>query len=142
MNYHFKVEKEGSKFWAQCIELEGCVTQGSSMKELKFNMHQALNLYIQEPFDSKDLAQFPRKNVRKKENICEIKVDSQIAFAFLVRYHRIKSGLTQSQAAKKIGFPNVNSYQRLESRRCNPTLKMMEKVKEVFPGFSADLTLC
>ena len=64
MKYHFKVHKEGNGYWAECIELEGCLTQterdpkGGSIEELHYNMREALNLYLSESPDS-DLI-FPR----------------------------------------------------------------------------------
>ena len=47
MKYHFKVHKEGDRFWAQCLELEGCVTQADTREELDQHMRDALNLYIE-----------------------------------------------------------------------------------------------
>lgn len=141
MKYHFKVHKEGEGFWAECLELGGCVTQGDSMAELHKNMQEALNLYIEEPEDSKDLPPFPNPSIKKSKTVLEVTLDPEVAFAFLVRYYRIKGGMTQHQAAKKMGFDKVYSYQRLESRRCNPSLKTISKVKEVFPEFSLDLAV-
>ncbi|MCB1081774.1 MAG: type II toxin-antitoxin system HicB family antitoxin [Chlamydiia bacterium] len=139
MKYHFKIHKEGRFYWAQCIELEGCITQAKTLKELDANMQEALNLYIQEPEDSADLAPLPKPSIRKTKNIVEVPVDPEIAFSFMVRYHRIKKQkLTQNQAAKKMGFETLYSYQRLESKRCNPSLKILSKVKKAFPGFSID----
>lgn len=141
MKYHFKVRKEGKFYWAKCVELEGCFTQATSMKKLQESMQEALNLYIQEPEDSLDVGPFPRRNLKKTPSIHEVPVNPTIAFAFMVRYHRIKKGITQNQAAKKMGFDNMNSYQRLEGKQCNPTLKIMQKVKSVFPEFSIDLAI-
>ena len=56
MYYHFKIHKEKSGFWAQCIELPGCVTEGDSKEELFQNMQDALNTYLQEPQDSQYLS--------------------------------------------------------------------------------------
>jgi predicted RNase H-like HicB family nuclease len=109
MKYHFKVHKEGNKMWAECLELKGCYTQADSMKELYIMMEEALNLYISEPEDSTRLAKLPDDSIRKSKNVVEVSVDSEIAFSFLVRYHRIKDGMTQHQAAKKLGFENINS---------------------------------
>lgn len=107
MKYHFKVHKEGKFYWAQCIELEGCITQGKSLRELNQNMEEALNLYIQEPDDASDLAPLPRKSIRKSKSVVEVPIDPEIAFSFMVRYHRIKKHrLTQNQAAKKNGIRN------------------------------------
>lgn len=141
MKYHFKIHKEGKGFWAQGIELEGCITEADSMEELQQNMEDALNLFIEEPENAKDLAPLPDESIESNKNIVEVALDPQIAFAFMVRYSRIKHGLTQAAAAKKMGFNTLYSYQRLESKRCNPNLKMMGKIKKVFPEFSIDYAL-
>lgn len=141
MKYHFKVHKEGDGFWAECIELSGCFTQGDSMEELRKNMEEALNLYIEEPADSKKLAVLPDNSVSLSRSIVEVPVDPSIAFAFMVRYNRIQQGLTQREAANKLGFENLYSYQRLENKKCNPTLKILSQIKKVFPNFSVDFAL-
>ena len=138
MKYHFKIHKEGKGFWAQCIELTGCITEADSMDGLQQNMQKALNLYIEEPEDSKDLANFPDESLQVTRSLVEVPLDPQIAFAFMVRYYRIKHGLTQQQAAKKMGFDTIYSYQRLEGKRCNPSLKIISKIKRAFPDFSID----
>lgn len=88
MKYHFKIYKEGTGFWAQCIELEGCITQGDSKEELFKNMQEALNLYIEEPADSKTFAALPNKSISLARNVVEVQVDPAIAFAFMVRYKK------------------------------------------------------
>jgi len=138
MKYHFKVHKEGKGYWAECMELRGCVTEADSMEELQRNMQEALNLYVEEPEDSKELASLPDASIHPARNIVEVVLDPQIAFAFMVRYYRIKYGLTQQQAAKKMGFDTIYSYQRLEGRHCNPSLKMITRIKRAFPDFSVD----
>lgn len=138
MKYHFKVHKEGRDYWAECIELKGCLTQGSNKKELFVNMKEALNLYLEEPESSNFLASFPNEKIRKSKNIIEVPVDPEIAFAFLVRYHRIKNNLTQKEAANKLGMKNLYSYQRLE-KKCNASLEIMAKIKNLFPHISFDL---
>ncbi|MFV0339684.1 MAG: type II toxin-antitoxin system HicB family antitoxin [Parachlamydiaceae bacterium] len=138
MNYHFKVHKEGEGFWAQCIELEGCITEAETIEDLQVNMQEALNLYVEEPENSKDLAALPDENLKTSKTIYKVALDPQIAFSFMVRYYRIKYGLTQASAARRMGFDTIYSYQRLESRRCNPSLKTISRVKRVFPEFSID----
>ena len=138
MKYHFKVHKEGKFFWAQCIELEGCITQACSVAELHENMQEALNLYVQEPEDSIDLPAFPDPSIKRSRNVIEVALDPQIAFSFMVRYYRIKHRMTQQEVAKLMGFDSLYSYQRLEAKRCNPSLKIISKIKRVFPEFSID----
>lgn len=141
MKYHFKVHKEGDGFWAQCMELEGCITQADSMEDLRKRMIEALNLYIEEPADSKELVALPDESISPSRSIVKVQVDPSIAFAFMVRHYRIKHGLTQHETAKKLGFDGIYSYQRLEHKKCNPTLKLLYRIKKVFPDFSVDLAL-
>jgi antitoxin HicB len=141
MKYHFRIHKEGDKFWAQGIELEGCFTQADTRQELEANMREALNLYIEEPADSKDLAPLPDPTIRCSKNVAEVPVDPLIAFTFLVRLLRIKHGLTQQEMANKMGFDTVYSYQRLEARKCNPSLRTISKLKDAFPELSVDYTI-
>jgi len=141
MKYHFKVHEEGQGFWAECVELKGCITQADSIEELCDNMYEVLNLYIEEPADSKYLVPLPDHSVKTSKSVVEVPVDPHVAFAFLVRYNRIKNKLTQQEVSERMGFDKVYSYQRLESKRCNPSLTTISKVKEVFPDFSLDFAL-
>lgn len=108
------------------------------MKELQAKMQEALNLYVDEPSTSRDLASLPDEAIRPSKTVVEVSLDPQVAFSFMVRYCRIKNGLTQSEAAKRMGFDKIFSYQRLESRRCNPSLKIIAKLKSAFPDFPLD----
>ena len=138
MEYHFKVHRESGGFWAECMELEGCITQADSVEELKENMQEALNLYMEEPEESKDIFPLPDNSIRRSKTVVKVALDPQIAFAYMVRFYRLKHGLSQKKAAKELGFENVYSYQRLETRRCNPNLKTIYKIKQLFPELSID----
>jgi predicted RNase H-like HicB family nuclease/DNA-binding XRE family transcriptional regulator len=142
MKYHFKIRKEKDGYSARCLELTGCITQGDTLTELHENMQEALNLYIQEPENSSELAALPNESIRKSKNVVEVALDPQIAFSFMVRYCRLKHGMTQQQAARKMGFDTIYSYQRLEAKKCNPSLKIISKIKQVFPEFSIDYAVC
>ena len=137
MKYHFKIHKEGKGFWAQCIEIPGCLTQGSSKEELFSNMQEALNIFIEEPVDATCVAPFPDTTIKVSSNVVEVALSPEIAFSFLVRSCRLKKGLTQKEAAQHVGMKNIFSYQRLE-KRCNPTLEVMQKLKHIFPELSVD----
>ena len=138
MFYHFKIHKESNGYWAECIELDGCITQGDTLKELEYNMFEALNLYLDEPSDSKVIFPLPKKSISGK-NIKKVPVDSKIAFSLYLKHYRNKRGLTQKQVASLLGMKNIYSYQRLESSKsANPSLKTIEKIKSVFPEFKLD----
>ena len=138
MKYHFKIHKEKDGYWAECVELEGCFTQARTIKELRINMEEALNLYLDEPVNSKYIAPLPLTKVRKTKSIVEVSLDPKIAFSFMVRRSRLENNMTQKQASRAMGFDRVYSYQRLESSKCNPTLDIISRLKKVFPDISVD----
>ena len=132
MKYHFKIHKEADGFWAQCLEIPGCVTQGDSREELSKNMQEALNTCLEEPEDITYVAPFPDDTYILSRSLVEVPVDPAVAFGFIVRYFRVKKGLTQKEAAQSLGMKSLFSYQRLE-RRCNATLEMIGKLLGLFP---------
>ncbi len=133
MKYHFKIHKEKVGYWGECVELRGCLSEGDSLEELKRNLKEALDLYLDEPPDSKALFPLPKEHVKGKSTI-EIEADPQIALAFLVRMERLKKGWTQKLTAKQLGIP-LYSYQRLESSKTtNPEWKTLIKLCKLFPS--------
>lgn len=60
------------------------------MDELQQNMQEALNLYVEEGEDSKDLANLPDESLQLTRSLAEVALDPQIAFAFMARYYRLK----------------------------------------------------
>ena len=140
MYYHFKIHNNADGLWAECIELSGCLTQASSMNELRINMKEALDLYLSEPADSTVTFSLPKKNIIESKNIVRVAVAPNIAFAFYLRMLRLKHNLTQKEISKKLGFKNLYSYQRLESsKKANPELITLGKIKEILPDFDLNL---
>jgi predicted RNase H-like HicB family nuclease/DNA-binding XRE family transcriptional regulator len=132
MNYHFNVHKEENGFWADCVELLGCSTQADTLENLKNECKQALDLYLEEPKDSKMLFPLPNEALDKDHSILNIEVEPEIALAILLRHFRIKSNITQKEMAQKLGMKNLYSYQRLE-KRSNTTIAVIKKIHNVFP---------
>ncbi|MBX3723923.1 MAG: type II toxin-antitoxin system HicB family antitoxin [Turneriella sp.] len=133
MHYHFKVKKDGKIYWATCVELAGCATQAESLSELRTNMEEALNLYLDEGPESKHVFAMPADKFNGK-NIVRVPVAPNIAFALLLRQTRIKHKFTQKQLAERLGMKNIYSYQRLESpKTSNPALSTISKLKKAMP---------
>lgn len=137
MRYHFKIHREKKGFWAECIELPGCLTQGDSREELEKNMEEALNLYLEEAEDTDYFAPLPKTCVPLSRTLVAVPVDPSVALAFSIRRQRIHRGLTQKEAATRLGMKGVYSYQRLE-KKCNPTWEMLYKLAHLFPSLSLD----
>ena len=138
MTYHFRVHT-GKPPWAECIELEGCMTQGLTRAELEKNMREALNLYLEEPESSRVVFP-PPSRTRTNRNVVAVEVDPEVAFAVQLRQSRLRSRLTQKEADRRLGLRSIYSYQRLE-RRANPSLRTIKKVTTLFPDLSLDSVL-
>lgn len=138
LTYHFRIHtKDG--LWAECVELEGCITQGKNLSALRKNMKEALDLYLDEPESSKIVFPPPASKV-SGPGIAFVEVDPGVAFAMQLRQARITSRMTQKEAAQRLGMRSLYSYQRLE-RRSNPSLATIKKVKKLFPTLSLDAIL-
>jgi antitoxin HicB len=141
MKYHFKIHKSGTGFWAECLELDGCLTQGDSREHLQLMMEDALSAYLDEPEGSKHIFPMPEPAL-KGRNIVTATVDTKTAMAMVLRQSRLQMKLTQRQVADKLGMKHIFQYQKLESgRTANPELATLAKLKTVFPNLSVDAVL-
>ena len=138
MHYHFKLHQEDNEYWAECLELEGCDTQADTLDQLEKNMSEALNLFLSEPDDSKVIFPLPNSNY-DSEDIYNVNVEPKVAFAFLLRRYRLLHNLTQQEAAQRMGWSNIWSYQRFEKPQTNPRLDKLTKFQEVFPDLELNL---
>ncbi len=132
MMYHFKVHEEEDGLWAECAELPGCRTQAETRDELTTACGESLNLYLEEPQDSKIVFPLPNEVLDADPSFLGIEVKPELALAVLLRFHRRNSRLTQKQVAVMLGMKNLYSYQRLE-KRSNPTLTLIKKIHRIFP---------
>ena len=141
MKYHFRIHREGTGYWAECLELDGCLTQGDGRDHLQLMMEDALAAYLHEPESSKHI--FPMPNpVLKGRNIVTARVDPKVALAMVLRQSRLQMKLTQRQVADRLGIKHIFQYQKLESAKtANPELATLAKLKSVFPNLSVDFVL-
>jgi len=137
MFYHFEVFREKDGLWAECVEFRGCKTQADSIGELEANCFESLNLFLEEPNESKIIFRLPDKELDKDPNFLKVEVEPEIGFAVLLKFYRNRHNWTQKEVASKLGMKNLYSYQRLE-KKSNPTLNIIKKVKTVFPEMSLE----
>jgi antitoxin HicB len=136
MIYHFKVKKSKDGYWAQCLELKGCRTQGETLEELKVNMNDALNLYLAESEDSSVLFAMPKSKAAGK-SILEVEVDPSVAIAMMIRQARLRMKKTQKEMMSFLEIKTLSNYQRLEDpSRANPELKTLVKLTKAIPDLS------
>jgi predicted RNase H-like HicB family nuclease len=139
MKYHFRVHKEEGKYWAECVELDGCYTDGNTLEELKQNAVDSLTLFLDEPNDSTIEMPLPNENVNG-EDIIPINVPIENAFGIVLRNYRLSHKLSQSIMAQRLGIKYIYGYQRLE-KKANPTLSMIKKIIDEFPDFPIQIVL-
>lgn len=139
MVYHFKIHKESRGYWAECVELKGCQTQGDTMEELKINAGEALNLFLSEPEETGVLFPLPLRKTKKDSKVFQVPVEPGVALSLMLKHLRAKRKLTQQKTAELLGFANIYSYQKLESpKTSNPELKTLKKLKSFFPELRLD----
>ena len=135
MKYHFKIHKEeDDRYWSEGIELSRCVTQADTLLELKKNLKDVLDLYLDEPQGSNVIFPLPDESIEESDSIVSISVDSKIAFPIIMKNFRLQKKLTQKEAQQVIGLSNRNSYVRLE-KPGNPGSETLDKVVRAFPDF-------
>ena len=138
MRYHFKYyTDERGGYYGECVEIDGCRSEGDTLDGLKKNLTEALNLCLESSFDEKEEFIFPDKNYNEtEENVLSIKPDINILFANLLKYYRKQNNLTQKIVSEKLGYKSVWAYQKLEnSKYGNVQLKTLAKIEEIFPNF-------
>jgi antitoxin HicB len=134
MKYHFKYfPDERGGFYAECIELEGCRTEADTLEELKKNIQDILNLYLDEKPKSKSLFPPPTKKEIKGRNIIAVNPDPDILLAQTLRMLRLQKKLTIEEVAKRMGYKNIWGYQKYESHKASPTFKTLVKLKKIYP---------
>ena len=138
MYYHFKLHKEKDGYWAECCELDGCVTQGNTREELFKACKEALDVYLYEPEGSEE-RHFPLPDERldRRRSIVKVMVDPQKALAIVLKNYRLTNKITQKKAAELLGMKNIYSYQRLE-KKTNATLSIIGKIRTTFPDIKLE----
>jgi predicted RNase H-like HicB family nuclease len=127
MKYHFKVHKEKSGFWAECLELNACITQADTQEELYKNCEEALNLFLEEPIDSKIIFPLPDNSLDGEDGIIKIEVEPEIALAVILKSYGINSNMTQKQPAEMSRMKNIYTYKRVE-KKSNPISKTGKEI--------------
>ncbi|MGL1890142.1 MAG: type II toxin-antitoxin system HicB family antitoxin [Spirochaetaceae bacterium] len=134
MIYHFELHKEEDGFWAECVELDSCMSEGKTIDELKSNLKEALDGVLQTSFGHNFEHPMPQDELNNDNKYLKIEPSSDIAFSVLLRHYRISHRKTQESMKGALGMKSRNSYVKLEQKG-NPTLKTLVKIVKTFPDF-------
>jgi antitoxin HicB len=128
MTYAAKIVKEDGCFLVSFPELPNVHTYGDTLEEALANASEALNGTIESDFERGfDL---PEPASHRGRQFHEVAVLPHVELA--CRLRKLRNGRSQTEVARKLDV-SYQAYQKLENpRRCNPTVKTLEKISNAF----------
>ncbi|MBT3279422.1 MAG: type II toxin-antitoxin system HicB family antitoxin [Phycisphaerales bacterium] len=128
MTYDAKIEKDDGYYLVSFPEFPNVNTYGETRSEALANAAEALNGSIEADFERGfDL---PEPVRHRGKAFHEIALAPHIAIAVSLR--KLRKGRSQAEIARALNV-SPQAYQKLENpRRCNPTIKTLEKISAVF----------
>jgi len=127
MFFYSKIEIEKGIHYVSFPQFENINTYGESLHDALVNAEEALNGSIESDFDRKFM--IPETIDYKGPEYFPVNIHPHIEIAIQLR--KIRNNRSQVELASEIGI-SYQAYQRLENpRRCNPTIKTLEKIAKV-----------
>ncbi len=128
MTYRAKITKQDVAYLVSFPEFPNVNTYGDTLAEALANASEALNGAIESDFERGfDL---PKPKVHRGKAYHDIAILPHIEIA--CRLRQLRNGRPQTEIARKLNV-SYQAYQKLENpRRCNPTVKTLEKISAAF----------
>ncbi len=128
MTYTAKIVQQEGCYLVSFPEFPNVNTYGETLEEARQNAHEALNGAIESDFERGfDL---PQSRKHRGKEYFDIPIQPHIEIACKLR--KIRNGRPQAEIARKLNV-SYQAYQKLENpRRCNPTIKTLEKISNTF----------
>lgn len=128
MVYYALIDKEEDYLNVSFPQFKNINTYGETIEEAINNAEEALNGCIESDFERG--FEIPKPQKYEGKDYYKILIRPHIGIAFQLR--KIRDKRSQIELAKELGI-SYQAYQRLENpRRCNPTIKTLEKIAKVF----------
>jgi Uncharacterized conserved protein len=127
MYYYAKIIKKDSNYLVSFPELENINTYGVTLAEAIRNAEEALNGSLESDFERG--FSLPEAKEHKGNGFYKIPVLPHLEIAYTLR--KLRTGKSQVEIAHSLGI-SYQAYQKLENpRKCNPTIKTLEKIGAV-----------
>jgi len=124
MEYIARLKKEDGVYVVSFPDLPNVNTYGETKADAIKYAHEALNLTLEVDFERG--FSLPEPKAVPGRGTITVRVQPNIAIAYQLR--RLRQNQTQAEVAKKVGI-SYQAYQKLENpRKCNPTVKTLEKI--------------
>lgn len=128
MTYTAKIIEQDGCFLVSFPEFPNVNTYGKTLEEALNNASEALNGSIESDFERGFELPGPRKHSGKSYHDITVLPHIQIACSL----RKLRQGRPQTEIARKLNV-SYQAYQKLENpRRCNPTVKTLEKISTAF----------
>ncbi|MBA7688414.1 hypothetical protein ES703_96894 [subsurface metagenome] len=128
MVYYALIDKKEDYFNVSFPQFQKINTFGETIEEAIYNAEEVLNGCIESDFERGFEIPEPQKFEGKDYHKISIRPHIEIA----LQLRKIRGKRSQIELAKELGI-SYQAYQRLENpRRCNPTIKTLEKIAKVF----------
>ncbi len=128
MEYSARITKSGPDYLVAFPDFPNINTYGGSLEKAMEAAREALNGTLETEFERGYVLPVPGKYLHKR-SYHAIPVLPHIEIAYALK--RMRNGHSQTEIARRLGI-TYQSYQKLENpRKCNPTVKTLEKIGEV-----------
>ncbi|MBC8373471.1 MAG: type II toxin-antitoxin system HicB family antitoxin [Phycisphaerae bacterium] len=128
MTYAAKIKKQEGAYLVSFPEFPNVNTYGDTLAEALGNAVEAVNGAIESDFERGFDLPEPRKY--RGRGYYDIDIHPHIEIAYSLR--KLRNGRPQVEIARQLNV-SYQAYQKLENpRRCNPTIKTLEKISAVF----------
>lgn len=125
MEFHARVQKKSKNYLVSFPDFPNINTYGSSLIEALANAREALNGALESDFERGYVLPRP-KDLRGKREYHPIRLLPHIEIAYELK--KLRNGHSQTEIAKRLGI-SYQAYQKLENpRKCNPTVKTLERI--------------
>lgn len=124
MVYIAQVTREDGVYIVSFPDFPNVNTYGETKADAVLYAHEALNLTLEVDFERG--FSLPEPKAVPGRGTITVRVQPNIAIAYQLR--RLRHNQMQAEVAKKVGI-SYQAYQKLENpRKCNPTVKTLEKI--------------
>lgn len=130
-----KRDKASGSVGVRFAEHPDVITYGDDFEHAEEMAKEALCAALESDFErGVELPTAKRPKLARGEKTIFIRLDPDIWVAYLLRYWRERSGLTQKDLASRLGI-SYQAYQRMERPgRSNVTVQTLERIAEALGG--------
>ena len=128
MNFFASVLKKKQDYLVSFPDFPSINTYGSSLEDALINAREALNGALESDFE-RGYTLPKAKDFKGKKGYHRIRLLPHVEIAYELK--KLRNGHSQSEIAKRLGI-TYQAYQKLENpRKCNPTVKTLQRIGEV-----------